>query len=69
MSAALTRDGCEVAVDVWAQPNQPVSVSLVVHGARPGCAPSFLLDENHAAALVLALQAAIAGIQARAVSR
>jgi hypothetical protein len=58
------------------------SVSLQVSQARTGCVELVVrqggpgsvgllvdLDENHAAALALALQAAVAEIQARAVSR
>ena len=60
--------GASITISVGANASWPV-VMLDARAAGGEFAVGVFLDENHAAALVLALQAAVAEIQARAVSR
>jgi hypothetical protein len=64
------RYGTNVAttIEVGTTATHNVGRPLIRLGFEAASAPGLYLDENHAAALVLALQAAIAEVQARAVS-
>lgn len=60
-------DGAHLIVNV--ADGKPEVAFTIKDASEPGYSESFTFDENHATALALALQAAVAEIQARAVSR